>query len=408
MIKVITACTEEIDDIEVAVNSLKDKVNENELLKNAIGIISFHREFEMSGVIENVLKSFEFPIIGITTVLNGIKTKENECFQDELLLSLMVMTSDDVFFDVNITEEISRADSSEHICELTKKACDKVLSKPFMDFDVEKPNTIFAFTPNYIVGHGGHIVDTISEMFPGVPFFGASAVDDSPNFKEDSFIVTNAGGYRKSYNAIGFIKIYGNICPKFYSVSISEQKILGKQAVITSADNTSIFSLNEKPVIDFLNSLGLTDLLIESGAISELSLMIKEDDTMPIYSRTMVDFDKEKGVLECGAFVKEGSILKIGLFERADMLSVAEQVLKTAAETAEKENMSLMIIFSCATRYVVFGADKFSELELINKFSGNIPYITAYAGGEICPVLKNDGSKYVNRYNNQSFSICII
>jgi hypothetical protein len=411
MIKTITVATEEIDNIEVAVSSLKEKISENELLQNTVGIVAFHREFELSGVVETLLTGFDFPIIGITTVLNGINTPNGETHiysEHELLLSLMVMTSDDVFFDVSITDELLCQTPEAHRCETAIAACDAVLSKPFMDFDVKKPKAIFIFTPNYTVGHGGHIVDTISEMFPEIPLFGAAAVDDSVSFKEDSFIVTNVGGtYKKSYNAVGFIKIYGNANPKFYSVAISDRKILGKQTVITSAKDRKIFSLNEKPVVEFLNSLGLTDFLIQSGAISELSLMIKEDDTMPVYSRTMLDFDKENGVMECGAFVKEGSLLHIGLFERADMLSVAEDAIKSAVTTAENENLNLMFVFSCATRYVVFGADNLSELELLSKFSGNLPYLMAYAGGELCPVLKKDGQN-VNRYNNQSFSICVM
>ncbi|MDR0920656.1 MAG: FIST C-terminal domain-containing protein, partial [Oscillospiraceae bacterium] len=403
----ITAGTNEVDNVEIAVNSVKSKVKTNELLKNTIGLLVFHHEFELSGVVERILSSFDFPIIGITTVLNGFKDNKGDFAQGELFLSLTIMTSDDVFFDMNITEEILCEISGENVCKETRAACEAVLFKQFMDFDVKSPKAIFAFTPNYLVGHGGHVVDTISELIPNVPLFGAAAVDDSPSFMDDSFIVTNVCGYRKSYRSIGFIEIYGNANPKFYSVSISNKKILGKQAIITSAKDNKIFSLNEKPVIDFLNSLGLTDFLIQNGAISELSLMIKEDDTMPIYSRTMIDFDKENGILSCGAFVKEGSLLSIGLFERADMLSIMEQAFKTAVETAEKENMSLLLAFSCATRYVVFGADNLSELEIMNEFSGNLPYMAAYAGGELCPVSKESGEN-INRYNNQSFSICII
>jgi small ligand-binding sensory domain FIST len=424
MIKTIAVATEEIDDIEVAVSSLKAQIDKTELLKNTVGIVAFHREFELSGVIENTLRAFDFPIIGITTVLNGIKGNKNdnndtEFFQNELLLSLMVMTSDDVYFDVSVTEEIPCELEEEHVCGATKNACEKVLSKPYMEFKNQDIKTLFVFTPNYMVGHGGHIVETLSEMLPGLPVFGAAAVDDSVSFKDDSFVVSNVGGYNKYYNSIGFIRIYGNVNPKFYSVSISEKKILGKQAVITSANDRSILSLNEKPVIEFLNSLGLADFLTQSGAISELSLMIKEDDTMPVYSRTMLCFDEEKGSMECGAFVKEGSLLNIGLFERADMLSVAEKAIKTAvkesasdglsagAGSGENSNAGVMFVFSCATRYVVFGADNYSELELLNKYSGNLPYLMAYAGGELCPVLRKTGEN-VNRFNNQSFSICTL
>jgi hypothetical protein len=410
MIKVITACTKEIDDINIAVTEIKSAFDGEKLLQNTVGLLSFHNEFGFSGVVKNVLESltvaFNFPIVGMSTVNNGVKNTHGEHCKDELQLSLMVMTSDDVFFDVSITDKFTENTSDSEISEIFKNC----LLKEYNGFDLGQCKALFTFTPNYLVAKGGQIVDIISEILPNVPLFGSSAVDDSPSFFENSFIVSNDSSipqYDKIFDRVAFIKIYGNVEPKFFSVAISKERILGSTATITSARDNKIFALNNKPVSEYLNTLGLTDFLIRNGAISELSLMLKEDETMPSYSRTMLNFNAEDGSLTCGGNVKENSIVRIGLFERADMLSVMEKAIKQAVETVKTDGKNVIFAFSCATRYVIFGAEIFSELEIMENVTGNIPYIMAYSGGEFCPIQKLNGEN-VNRFNNQTFSICVM
>jgi hypothetical protein len=412
MIKVITACTKEIDDIQLAVTEIKSAFDGENLLKNTVGLLSFHNEFGFSGVVKSVLESlslaFNFPIVGMTTVNNGVKNAECEPSKDELQLSLLVMTSDDVFFDVSISDKFTEDTSDDDISEIFKKC---LLNTEFEGINnPNKTKALFVFTPNYCIAKGGQIVDIISEILPDVPLFGSSAVDGSPSFFENSFIVSNNSNISqndKIFDRVAFIKIYGNVEPKFFSVAISKERILGNPATITSAQDNKIYQLNHKPVSDYLNTLGLTDFLIKNGAISELSLMIKEDETMPSYSRTMLSFNAEDGSLTCGGNVKENSIVRIGLFERADMLSVMKKAIKKAVKTANTDGKDVIFAFSCATRYVIFGADIFSELEIMENVTGNIPYIMAYSGGEFCPIKKHNGEN-VNRFNNQTFSVCVM
>jgi hypothetical protein len=46
-------------------------------------------------------------------------------------------------------------------------------------------------------------------------------------------------------------------------------------------------------------------------------------------------------------------------------------------------------------------------MELAISAAGDIPYVLAYAGGEICPVRGEDG-KLRNHFHNFTFSLCVL
>ena len=68
MIRMLTACTEELDDTGEAVSEILAQLDlENNLLSNSVGLIFCDPEFITSGVVEAVSKKLPFDTVGVTT-----------------------------------------------------------------------------------------------------------------------------------------------------------------------------------------------------------------------------------------------------------------------------------------------------------------------------------------------------
>ncbi|MDR2447440.1 MAG: hypothetical protein LBD58_09180 [Treponema sp.] len=73
MIKVLTAYTEEIDDVETAVSTLLTQLApEKHFLKNSVVLVHCYYEFIESGVVEELDRRLGIPAIGTTTAALGI------------------------------------------------------------------------------------------------------------------------------------------------------------------------------------------------------------------------------------------------------------------------------------------------------------------------------------------------
>ncbi|MDR1950476.1 MAG: hypothetical protein LBQ38_13885, partial [Spirochaetaceae bacterium] len=99
MIKSIVAYSTELDDPETAVPEIMDMLKpEQNFLKNSLGIIICHVEFTEPLIIKNLCKKLPFPVIGICSIASAVPDRS-----EEMLLSVMVLTSDDVFFSAGLS-----------------------------------------------------------------------------------------------------------------------------------------------------------------------------------------------------------------------------------------------------------------------------------------------------------------
>ncbi|MCL2809917.1 MAG: hypothetical protein FWD24_07645, partial [Treponema sp.] len=67
MIKMFSAFTEEIDDVDAAISEILSQLDlEHSLMKNSIGILHCYHEFIDSGAVKTLSEKLPFDIIGIT------------------------------------------------------------------------------------------------------------------------------------------------------------------------------------------------------------------------------------------------------------------------------------------------------------------------------------------------------
>jgi hypothetical protein len=375
--RVITAYTSEIDDIESAVSDIKDQLGEISA-ESTFGVLTCHFEFVRSGAAEAVIAAMPFPVIGATSSLMGTDTA---C--GELILTLTVVSGSEIE-NVKITSTLTAGENADLNALVSPCFCD----------ESEKAALVFAAAPDFVLINGDALCEAYVKTDYGVPLFGMYAVDDSPLFNEECYVLSKEGISR---DKIFFMKIYGKFQPFVSAISIPRNKILPRTGIVTKSEKNTVFEIDGLPASEFLSSFGLAEQLEMSGAISALSLIVNSPGKAEYYSRTLLGINRN-GSAVTGGEVKTGSQIRIGLFDRDGMLEAAGDLLKAALA---KKPLSVMFICCCATRSVALGFQDADEIKLAAELAGDIPFALSYAGGEIAP---HGGEKAF--FHNQSFCVC--
>ena len=388
MIQSFTAYTNEVDDPEAAVPEILKQLDlggRNILLKNTIGIISCFADYVESRVWESLCKALPFEVIGATTIVNAVSGGTGET-----MLSIMVLTSDDVSFASALSEPIFGEDKAP-LAAMYQAAQAKLPGKPS-----------FMLTYSPLLNNFGSdfYVDSMSDISGNIPNFGTLAVDHNSDYHE-AYVLLN-GTYSRDRFAI--LLVYGPVSPVFYVGTISDEKIFPEKGVVTGSSGNQLRTVNGIPAVDYLQSLGLTKN--EEGGITGINsfpvILDYNDGTQPV-ARAMFAVTPE-GYAVCGGNIPEGSTLSIGAFNPAEIVATAGRTLEAALAPGKH---STLLIYSCVGRYFALG---YNPMEEINRLQdrlagGSVTYMAAYSGGEFCPVYDKD-EKTVNRNHNNTFIIC--
>ncbi|MCL2579983.1 MAG: FIST C-terminal domain-containing protein [Oscillospiraceae bacterium] len=389
MIRSFSAFTEEIDDAELAVQEILDQLElEGKLLDSTVGILTCYSEFIDTGVTAVLRERLPFEIVGVTTNANGANGQIGES-----ALTLLVLTSDTVTFTPVLTDEIAGREEAP-----LRAAYGRA-----MGARTDKPALILSFAPMVVSVAVDFYADAMDDISGGVPNYGMIATDHTAGFQSVQVI---AGG--KAYkNRCAFILIHGDIKPTFYLSHIKDEKIFPEKGVVTASQGSLLETVNDKPVADWLASLGLTQN--EEGAIIGLNnfcfLMDYNDGTAPIV-RVMLTFTvtTDKTYAVCAGDVPVGTTLSLVTLN-------ADEVVASTKGTLDRilagPKPSVVLTVSCLGRYFVQNFDATVEMEAITEKMNEcgVPYFLAYSGGEICPVSGQDGA-LANRGHNQTFTAC--
>jgi hypothetical protein len=387
MIKSFVAFTDEIDNPAVAAAEISAQIKaEGPLLENTVAFLHCHCAFLETGAFSAICEALPFPVCGFTTSINGGGPLENPAGgSGELFMSMLILTSDEIRFEVTASEPIKLGD------DYKTKLEPALLSK-------EKPALVCVAGPTIDVIPGDKLVDTFNEILPNVPIFGGYSVDDSPLYNMNVFTLKDGEGYS---DRVVFLKIFGDITPRFYSASLSKEKIKKQFAVVTKAVGEEIIALNGRPVAEFLESIGLTESLIENGIVTNYALIITDKETGTYYARAMLRLTPEKTLI-CGGVIPEGAHLRVGQFEKGDTISSGG----LASSEAFACKAHAVLALSSISRATLLGSDIFRGIDTVRNAANGTPFIMSYVAGEICPD-KGNGTKK-NRFNNQSFNACVL
>ncbi|MCL2066953.1 MAG: FIST C-terminal domain-containing protein [Treponema sp.] len=382
MIKSYTAFTSEIDDAETAVSEILAQLKPKEnCLNSTVAVVTCYYEFATNGIIAELYKKLNFPIIGTTTT--AISTNRGA---GQLEMAILMITSDDAVFTAACSPSI-KDNLEAPFAEMYKNA---------LAGHSEKPKLIISAAPLMLNFAGDHYVDALNKVSGGVPNFGTLAIDDTPDY-EHSFSIFND---KVEKNIYGIIAASGNINPKFIYASFSPEYILAQTAMITKSEGNLLKEVNGFPIIEYMETLGLAN----GGKISDVLhsvpfILDYTGEGIPV-SRVLLSWSKD-GYGICGGLMPEGTKFSLGTWDKDDVVNTTVRTIKSIL--AEK-GISTLLLYSCLARSYALGTDISAETEKVNENIGDkVPFIFAYSGGEICPL--HDAAN-TNSFHNNTVIAC--
>jgi hypothetical protein len=381
MIEMKTAYTTEIDDTDAAWDELSSQIDFDGLRKNSVGVLSCHFDFVDSGDMKSLCERMKFPVAGMTTLASA-----NKWNSDQYGFSLSVLTSDDETFQTAVTRPLSRADYQDAVAEAYEEARAKLPGDPAF---------IISFFPYLRDLSEPDLLKALDHACGGIPIWGSVATGIDMSYASARTLL-GGGDYE---DAMVMILIHGPAVPEFASMSIPEQNIRESKTIITDSEGCVLRQVNDIPIIDYMNSIGV---VLREEDSTATPLMVDYGDGSKPAAAAIYHIGADGG-LTCGAEMPKGAVFSVGEID-------ADGVLQTARACIDRilamENKNGILITPCIIRYIILAPNQSGEADLARDTFAGAPYALAYAGGEICPVRDRDG-KWVNRFHNYTFSACV-
>jgi hypothetical protein len=383
MIKMLTAFTGEIDDVDAAVSELLGQLDlDHKRLANSLAVIHCYSDFVDSGVVKALSEKLPFDTVGSTTISASASSMLGETG-----LSVTVLTSDDVRFVSGVSAPVTDSVDAP-LSELYGRIAAALDGKPAM---------LMPFIPFLLNVGGDEFIEKLDSLSGGVPAFGTLAISNEPDYSR-SYTFYNGESYLASMALAAFV---GDAAPEFLSVSVNEENILKQKAVITGVNRNILQTINNIPAVNYLESIGI----VKGGDVTGLQAMpfiiYLEDSSLLI--RSCIGGTGDGALILCGA-VPLNSSIALATMGFEDVVSSTEAKVMEALAAARGRGI---LMYSCAGRNWCLGMQPLAEHEKVKECLGDRPYHFAYSGGEIFPSRLDDG-RLVNHLQNDSLIICIL
>jgi hypothetical protein len=386
----MTAYTREIDDAETAVSEIREQMEAGGgLLRNTVGFLTCYSDFLESGTVREICGALPFEVIGSTTLSSA-----TEGSSGELLLTLMVLTSDDVSFSVGLTGPILSEDPTP-----LREAYESALAAG----GAEKPALMITFAPLLMNVGGDFYVNSFTEISGGTPNFGMMAVDHNSDYHETR-VIRNGEAWA---DRCAFVLLFGEVRPRFFMASISPEKIFREKGVVTDSRGNQLRTVNGRPVTEYLRSIGLNRDENETivGINSFPFIVDYNDGTLPVVR--IMFANTPEGYAVCGGDIPVGATLSVGSINAEEVVATTG---KTLTATLADGKCDCLLMFSCVGRYFTLGYEPMIEIDKVREIlsAAGIPWQLTYSGGEFCPVRARSGEAITNRSHNDTIVICAL
>ena len=379
MIRILTATTRELDDVQAAVDEITAALDpENNLLKNSLGLIACFAEFGETGALKAICDALPFECIGTTTCLSAVGQEI-----DQMILAITVLTSDDCEFPtalINIDDDYEANINTSVNALLTQSAV--------------KPSVLLGYFPLLNTKGGDLMLMAIDRVTGGIPVFGTVAVDHNIDYVASQTIY-NGVMYRE---AMVLGAVCGTVNVSFEIAALNEDKIRKQKAIITESNGNLLLGVNGKSVQKYLEDIGLMQAELGMGIVP---FVVEHKDGTKAVARAVYTFTPE-GHAVCGGLMPEGATLAIGRVDADDVLHTTEHAMK---QLIDDSGDSVILCYSCLARYLALGLNVTTEAEIVKKTADGADYHFAYSGGEICPLYDPDGNLR-NYFHNYSIVFC--
>jgi hypothetical protein len=383
MIKLLTAYTTEVDDIDDALAEIFQQIDLSGLSKHSVGIISCYYEFIEAGIVKALSEKLPFDVVGLTTMASAVPGEHN-IYQ----LSLAVLTSDDTSFETGLTPTLTRENFNEAITEVYGAARGR---------KNEAPAFILTMLPFKADLSSAEILKSLDTACGGIPIWGSGVSDITITFDHAQALRNDEA---RQYG-LAMILAYGKEIPEFFVTALPDRNISKRRAIITEAEGYHIKKANDMPIKDYFESIGIA---VQDGVNSaSVPMMVDYGDGSGPVALTII-FNAD-GSAVCAGEAPVGASFSIGEVDN-------DGILETAVATVEKALKSGrtggLLMFPCVSRYMMLSPNSNDEIKkVIETNIGKLPFWLAYSGGEVCPIRDEDG-KFHNRLHNYTFTICAL
>jgi hypothetical protein len=383
MLKVLTAFTEEIDVVDLAVQEILEQLDlDKNQLGNSLGIIHCFSDFVDSGVVKALSAKLPFDTLGCTTLSASIRSG-----MGQMGLTVTVLTSDDVNFASGVSAPVGDSVDAP-LTELYNSVTAKLSGKPVM---------LMPFVPFMFNVGGDEFVEKLDTLSGGIPAFGTLSISNETDFSR-TFTFYNGESYPAS---MALAALAGGVKPEFLSVSVNEENILKQKAVVTRTNRNVLQTINNMSGVKYLESIGLAKGG-DVGSLASMPFIIYLEDGS-ILVRACIGANEEGALILCGA-VPVNSTIALGIMGFEDVINSTEDKVTEALKIAGGRGL---LMYSCAARNWALGMQSLAEHEKAKECLGDAPYHFVYSGGEIFPSRLSDG-RVVNHLQNDSLIICIL
>ncbi|MDR0597615.1 MAG: FIST C-terminal domain-containing protein [Treponema sp.] len=384
MVKMLTAYTFEIDDADAAVREIQKQLrSQGGLLKNTVGLLFCYLDFIKLGTAEAVCKALPFDTLGCTTL--GAAVPEA---MGGLILTLAVLTSDDVEFHAGLSESLTE-DREERIAKVYRE-----LAAPLQS----PPPLIFIIVPFLSDLAGDTVVGVLDRESRGSPVFGAGALDADTKLRTPKTIY---GGAAYS-DRMPVLLFSGNLKPRFFADSVWNHNIHTQKALVTSAEGNRMITVNNIPAAEYMKKIGLiTEERLDLLFVFPLAIYPDHNILPHLFIIYAINDD---GSLTCSANIPQGYAIHIGFPGSGEVIDTTKNI--TGA--VKKANGDAVLIFSCISHGIIL-ANLEDEMEAVRDELKDPapPYMLVYSGGEICPIY-NGKERVINRYHNHTLVSCVM
>jgi hypothetical protein len=390
MIKTIVASTVEEVDIDFAINELTAKIKNNDpLLRNSVGLLFCNVEFIKSGLVTALCQKLPFDVVGCTSQILAVQNAG-----EEFMLTLMILTSDDVEFTTGLSEPLGQG--AESVLENLYHDLSSRSANP------QKPALMLAYAPFLAGLTMNKQVDILDRISGGVPLFGTVALDIT-TASRSPMTVFNGSSYP---DRLAMVLLRGNVHPRFVIHSLPGEPHLKQQFNITEARENKIFSIDNMPARDYFKKLGLVGQdpdKDEMQVIYAFPIVVDYGGGKPSKYFTISLID-EDGALVSEQDIPLGGTAVIGTISRDLVLASTRHVLRQIGEMRDANGI---ILLSCFSRVLTL-QDSLEEVNMVIKQMRDlpVPFVFFSSAGEICPVQEEDGLK--NKFHQFTIIACIL
>ena len=383
MIRALIAQTNEIDEADLAVVNLLAQLELTQnLLRYSVGMLFAHVDSLDEGLLEALAQALPFPVTGVSVPLSASQTDKSEFS----LLTLTVLTSNDVVFSVALSDPLTGDDGT---------LAEKFASDLAASHGGQRPKLGILFgPPNTTELQADEVIERVSKAIPGCRFFGGLAGDYPPTDTE-SPLIHGGKAYTDRYS---MILLFGLVRPKFTLIGIPERRALKHRAIVSKSERNKVLEVNGMPVIEYLSRLGVIQqerfltmrvpfLVTDSGGKTRIVVLesVTEDDAA-MFSR----------------IIPPNSTLGLAGCDETDVLRTAREL----TDEIKWESFDFCLINCCLSRNIVLGLNYLAEFNQYKSELGDLqPYVICYSGGEFCPELEDD-EETVNKFHNMVLTSC--